>query len=145
MRILFLSAWFPYPPDNGSKLRIYSLLRGLAQCHDVTLITFTDKPVNESPPELKALCQRVHIIPRRAYNPTGARALLGFLSPKPRVIVDTYEPLMAKLVRRELGTGQYDLVIASEWSTAAYWQSFAGMPALFDDPEFGVFQMRQKM
>ena len=28
MRILFLSTWFPYPPDNGSKLRVYSPAAG---------------------------------------------------------------------------------------------------------------------
>ena len=37
MNILFLSTWFPYPPDNGSKLRVYHLLRALAQAHEVTL------------------------------------------------------------------------------------------------------------
>jgi len=42
MRILFLSAWYPYPPDNGSKLRIYNLLRGLSQKHDVAVITLQE-------------------------------------------------------------------------------------------------------
>lgn len=35
MRILFLSAWYPYPPDNGSKIRVYHLLRALAARHEV--------------------------------------------------------------------------------------------------------------
>lgn len=38
MKILFLSRWFPYPTNNGSKIRIYNLLRGLSQLHDVTLL-----------------------------------------------------------------------------------------------------------
>ena len=44
MRILFLSRWFPYPPNNGSKLRIYNLLRGLSQQHQVTLLSVLDQP-----------------------------------------------------------------------------------------------------
>jgi len=40
MRILFLSTWFPYPPDNGSKLRAHYLIRSLAQTHEVTVIAF---------------------------------------------------------------------------------------------------------
>lgn len=40
MRILFLSTWFPYPFDDGSKLRVYHLLRALGQTHEVTLISF---------------------------------------------------------------------------------------------------------
>jgi len=40
MHILFLSTWFPYPPDNGSKIRVYHLLRAVARAHDVTLVSF---------------------------------------------------------------------------------------------------------
>jgi hypothetical protein len=27
MKILLLSTWFPYPPDNGSRIRAYNLLK----------------------------------------------------------------------------------------------------------------------
>jgi hypothetical protein len=27
VRILLLSTWFPYPPDNGSRIRAYNLLK----------------------------------------------------------------------------------------------------------------------
>ena len=42
MKILFLSGWFPFPANNGSKIRIYNLLQGLAQFHNITLISFYD-------------------------------------------------------------------------------------------------------
>lgn len=44
MKILFLSRWFPYPMNNGSKIRIYNLLRGLSRHHEVTLLSFADRP-----------------------------------------------------------------------------------------------------
>ena len=44
MNILFLSTWFPYPPDNGSKIRAYYLLQALAKTHCVTLIAFNPGP-----------------------------------------------------------------------------------------------------
>ena len=139
-RILFLSRWFPYPPDNGSKLRIYNLLRGLAQQHDVTLIAFADQPMINPSPALMALCTDVHVVARRTYNPASARALLGFLSPVPRVIIDTYVPFMTECIQRELDSGRYDLVIASEWATAAYWRAFHELPAIFEDVELGIFE-----
>ena len=40
MRILFLSGWFPYPPDNGARQRVYHLLRQLSKEHEVALIAF---------------------------------------------------------------------------------------------------------
>jgi len=47
MNILFLSTWFPYPPDNGSKTRVYHLLRALASAAGRNLLTiaaYTLKP-----------------------------------------------------------------------------------------------------
>lgn len=143
MRILLLSAWYPYPPDNGSKLRIYNLLRGLAQQHDVTLITFADQPVINPSLELVALCTDVHVVPRRTYNPTSTRALLGFLSPEPRVIVDTYVSSMAECIQRELDSGRYDLAIASQWATAAYWRTAHDLPAIFEEVELGMFEAKK--
>ncbi len=43
MRILFLSPYVPLPPDFGGALRIYNLLKGLSQFHEVTLLTFGGK------------------------------------------------------------------------------------------------------
>jgi len=40
MNILFLSTWFPYPPDNGSKIRVHHLLRSFQTDHQVTLVSF---------------------------------------------------------------------------------------------------------
>ena len=42
MKILLLSTWFPYPPNQGSKIRAYYLLKSLAERHEVALVTFED-------------------------------------------------------------------------------------------------------
>ncbi len=143
MKLLFISSWYPYPPDNGSKLRIYNLLRGLAQRHQITLITFADKPQLISPPELTTLCSNIHVIQQRPYNPASLRAVLGLLSPTPRVVVDTYNPLMAELIHRELKNDHHDLVIASQWSSASYSSSFHEMPAIFEEAELGIFESKK--
>ena len=40
MRILMISATFPYPPSlGGTQIRTFYLLRHLAQRHTVTLVT----------------------------------------------------------------------------------------------------------
>ncbi|MFQ5577906.1 MAG: glycosyl transferase family 1, partial [Anaerolineae bacterium] len=64
MNILLLSRWFPYPANNGSKLRIYNLLRGLADHHNVTLLSFADRPdIDPQAPELLSLCREVQVVP----------------------------------------------------------------------------------
>ncbi|MEJ7582530.1 MAG: glycosyltransferase [Acidimicrobiales bacterium] len=42
MRILVLSSVLPFPPDDGGRIRVFHLLRGLAEVHDVELLTLTD-------------------------------------------------------------------------------------------------------
>ncbi len=137
MRVLFLSPWHPVPPDNGSKIRIYYLLRGLAEHHEVTLITFVNGSDDYPSPELKALCSDVHVVQRRPYDPTSARAFRGLFSPTPRVIVDTNVSAMGQKIERELVYHRYDLIIASQWNTAAYQQHFNGVPAIFEEVELG--------
>lgn len=138
-RILFLSSWFPYPPDNGSKLRIYNLLRGLAQQYQVTLVTFADQPnVNPDAPALRALCRDVQVVPWKPFEPQSPRAQLGFLSLTPRSVVDTFSAEMKQCIERTLSVGDYDVVIASQTTMAGYSLCFRGLPAVFEEAEVGV-------
>ena len=139
MKILFLSRWFPYPTNNGSKLRIYNLLKGMAPEHEITLLTFADEPgAGAAAPELDALCRRILVVPWRPFNPGSWRARLGFLSFTPRSVVDTYSLEMRQHIERELATGQYDLIVASQWLMASYQPYFGAVPALFEEVEVGL-------
>jgi glycosyltransferase involved in cell wall biosynthesis len=139
MKILFLSRWFPYPADNGSKLRIYNLLRGLKRRHDATLLSFSDQPQGESEArELRSLCSEVHVVAWREFDPRRARAKLGFLSLKPRSLVDTFSSEMAGKISNLLGERHFDLVIASQLPMAAYAPYFKDLPAIFEELEIGL-------
>jgi len=139
MRILFLSRWFPYPTNNGSKLRIYHLLRGLAAHHEVTLLTFADEEgVDECPPELCSFCTIAQVVPWKPFKPDSRRARLGFFTLTPRSIVDTYSPVMAHAIEQTIAQQPFDLVIASQLAMAVYARHFGGVPALFEEVELGV-------
>lgn len=140
MKILFLSRWFPFPVTNGSKLRIYNLLRGLNQHYDVTLITFTDQPgANPEAPEIREICSKIKIIPWREFNPNAMRARLAIFRFQPRSIVDTFSSEMVQAITETMNEGQYDLVIASQLQTAAYYPYFQDVPAIFEEVEIGLF------
>jgi glycosyltransferase involved in cell wall biosynthesis len=139
VRILFLSRWFPYPSNNGSKLRIYNLLRGLAQHQEVTLLSFADQSdVDPNVSELKSFCRDVQVVPWKPFDPHSHRAWLGFLSLKPRSVIDTFSPEMRECINQTLLEKNYDVVIASQVDTAAYSQYFRDLPALFEEVEVGV-------
>lgn len=154
-QILFLSRWFPYPPSNGSKLRIFNLLRGLGEAgHSVRLLSFVEPDyqpsdvsaqTNEEPwrseaalAGLRPYCQSVWATPWRQFTPDSRRARLGFFSATPRSVRDTWSAGMAQMIGQELATHRPDLIIASQIDTAAYVPANSGVPALFEEVELGL-------
>ena len=139
MKILFLSRWFPFPANNGSKLRIYNLLRGLSQHHDVTLLSFMDQPdVSPEAPEIHSICREVHVVPWREFDPRSWRARLALFSLKPRSVVDTFSKEMAQKISGLLGSQKFDIIIASQFPMAAYFPYFGNTPAVFEELELGL-------
>jgi glycosyltransferase involved in cell wall biosynthesis len=138
MKILFLSRWFPYPTDNGAKLRIYNLLRGLAKEHEVHLLSFADDPANAPKAHLETFCRSVRVAAWKEYQPTSQRALLGVFSLAPRSLMDIYCRDMEKLIRQALAENEFDLIIPSQWQMAAYRHLFSNHPVLFEELEVGV-------
>lgn len=123
MRALFLSRWWPTPPDNGSKIRIYHLLKALAgagvQCDVLAFAETTPTP--EQVMALGALAGgQVRAVPYRPFRPGRAAALLGFLSPQPRSVMDTFSADMYAQTQAWAQAKRYTVVIASEIDMAPY-------------------------
>lgn len=138
MRILFLSRWYPYPPDNGSKIRVSGLLRGLCERHDVTLVSFRDPAEAAAPPPSPGPVE-VRTCPYREFRAGSGRALAGLLSPTPRFLIDTYSVEMEQLITSAVAQTAFDVVIASQLSMASYHRLFRGIPAIFEEVELGAF------
>ncbi len=139
MKILFLSRWFPIPTDNGSKLRIFNILKELHKHHEVILLAFYESDYAvQSDNGLEALCSEHHVVSWKPFEPSSWRAIIGFVSRTPRSVVDTRSSAMAKKIRRILENTPIDVVIASQWPMAAYVESFKGYPALYEEIELGV-------
>jgi len=121
LRILFLSTWFPFPPDNGSKLRVYHLLAALAKRHEVTLASFafyTAQPKQAD--ELRTWCRNIRTVPVNPFEVNRASTLSTFLSPDP--VTCRPVPSMSRLVDDVFGAQHFDVVIASTEMMAVYAQ-----------------------
>jgi glycosyltransferase involved in cell wall biosynthesis len=119
MKILFLSTWFPWPADNGSKIRVYQLLRALGAQHQVSLLSFafdTARPAESA--ALHEFCTDVQAIERNPFKRADVSAFERFLSPDPIVT----RPLddMKRAAQHRLDSTHYDVVIASIEVTATY-------------------------
>lgn len=137
MRILFISWWWPYPTNNGAKIRVYNLLRQLASRHEITLLAFA--AAGEAAPDhvdhLRAFCRRIEIVPKPVYQPNSARATAGYLSRWPRSLIDTYSPEMARRVRALVEAGAVDMVIGSQLQSMRYLELARGLPAVLEEIE----------
>lgn len=121
MRLLYVSTWFPYPPDNGARTRAYNLLRQLAGVHEVHLVTFMPTATNERHlPYLRALCPSVQVVRRDPFRRDPVRALLGYFSTRPRGLASTYSREMMATVSAAIQEQRFDAVIASTVVVAPY-------------------------
>lgn len=116
------------------------MLRGLSREQNVTLLSFSDPSVL-SPCSLgqDLPFAEIQVIPWKPFDRQSAKARLGFFSPLPRSLVDTHSPQMESLIRSTLKRQKFDLVIASQLSMAAYYPSFQGIPALFEEIELSLY------
>jgi glycosyltransferase involved in cell wall biosynthesis len=139
MHILFISRWFPYPPDNGSKIRIFNLLKQLSGHHEITLLSFVQAPVSkECLAEMKSYCRSIHVTPYKEFSPNRLKAFLGFFSTSPRSLVDTFSREMEALVEKVSTNHSFDVVIASEIDSTPYALLLNHMPRVFEDVELAT-------
>jgi glycosyltransferase involved in cell wall biosynthesis len=141
MNILFLSRWYPFPTNNGSKLRVFHLLRALAAQHTITLLSFReqDEAVDTEALDIRSLCHEIHTVPWPKFNPTSGTSIAGLLNPKPRSVLDSHSPEMANTIQKLIAQNQFDVIIASQVGTAGYGRYFQNIPALFEEVEMGIY------
>ena len=144
MRILFLSRWFPFPADNGSKIRIYNLLRGIAEKHEVRLISFVTDPIDdEHLKAMQALCTGVDTILYHPFQSNSLKSKLGFLSPAPRSFIDTHSEEFAARVEQAGREEKFDLVVGSQWDTIPYMLDAPALrhtPKLLEEVEISIYR-----
>ncbi len=112
MRILFLTPQLPYPPRQGTAIRNFGLINGLAPRHTIDLLTFlaTDESLTPNNP-LLSMCNRVATIPA-APRPTSARIRDTFLSLQPDMALRLADEAFAAKLAGWLRDGKYDIVQA---------------------------------
>ncbi len=138
MKLLIVSSWFPYPPDNGSKLRAYSLLRELSRHHRLTLLSFREEQSDEIPEPLGNLCAEVRMLPGNPFKPQRPLSSAAFFSRLPRSYAETYSPCMQSMVDQSLP--EHDVAVAFQIGSALYFRGRFARPRLLEEIELGVLK-----
>lgn len=137
MRILMLTPQVPYPPRQGTALRNWGLLRGLARHYTVTLLSFAapDQPL-EPPAPVAELVERAVLVsqPTRTFK---ARLANMITSPRPDLILRLDCPAFRRELRGLLASGAFDWVVVEGIELTGYLDLVWSLPShpqvVFDD------------
>ena len=144
MKILFLSRWFPWPADNGARIRIYNLLRSLSERHEIYLVSFCDSPpTRQALDHLRAFCREIRTVRHKPFLPGTGKALAGLFSLTPRSLVDMFSPeLQAAAQQIASASGPMDMLISSQIDMVPYLENIHARYKVIEELEVGILRQR---
>ena len=120
MKIFFLSYWFPYPPDNGSKIRVLNFIKALGERNEVHLLSLvTGEPDPRHVNVLRNYCRTVSTHPMPC-DQSGLRAYAGLFSRRPRSVVSRFDPALYQSVQESIKHIKPDVIVVSMVDVAEY-------------------------
>lgn len=112
MKILMLTPYLPLPLDSGGQIRSYNLIKHLAQKHEITLYSLIKYDSEKKHiKELEKLCKKVRVF-KRPEKPWTLRNILLTAGPFPFLVIRNLAPKQRIALRKEIETGEYDLIHA---------------------------------
>ncbi len=143
MKVLFVSRWYPYPPNNGARIRVYNLIRHLASQHEIDLISFTTEPVDQRKLDgMRTYCRKVWFADYEPERNGPMSKALGYFSSRPRSVVSSYHKELQRQIDDAERKGGYDLLISSQIDMAAYTQRWQASPKIFEELELTTLYER---
>ena len=135
MRILFVSQYVPYPPNSGTRVRAYYLLRWLAQRGQVTLLHYTRSEAESSQAEmLRPLCERIVGVPLRRSRAVDILALVGSLPRRiPFFILRDDSARMRRAMLDLTGRSGFDIVHFDQLNMGQFTQLAHGAATVLDN------------
>ncbi|MCL4264017.1 MAG: glycosyltransferase [Anaerolineae bacterium] len=112
MKLLLLTPQLPYPPQQGTSLRNFHVIRGLVADHEITLLSFLEEGQAAVPDQitpLSALCRHIETVPAPARS-TGQRLRQLLTTRLPDMAHRLYSPAFAARLRHLLATHHFDVV-----------------------------------
>ncbi len=133
MNICFVAPRFPVPPTKGDKLRVYQAIRRLSRRHRITLVAAADEPLDsDGVAELRALCERVEIVPISRPRSIASVALHGPFSRRPFQTHFYDSARFRRSVAEVVRDGRFDVIHASLLRVLPYLWDVVEPPVVVD-------------
>jgi sugar transferase (PEP-CTERM/EpsH1 system associated) len=110
LRLLILAPQLPYPPHQGTSLRNFNLIAGLASRHRVHLLCFTTPEHTPSDMQpLQEICDAVHTVPQPVRT-MRQRLWTTLTSPRPDMAHRLVSPAFQRLLAHALTNQAFDVI-----------------------------------
>jgi len=132
MRVLFLTARFPYPSLKGDKIVSYQRLKHLSRNHQITLLSFCDDTLTRQDlTEVGKFCRDVYTIPLRNAE-IYSNLMLGGLGNTPFQVLYHQSRAFRRKLSELLAHNTFDLLHVFMLRIAPYVADYAGCPKLLE-------------
>lgn len=124
MKILFLSPTVPYPLTDGGRIRVYNLLKQIAEKNGVSLLALETQPTDaESITHIQQLDVDVHLVSNASTLPRVSLGTLlsAFFKRQPITVARYDVPAYRQKLRELLTNGTFDIVHYEMFHTAQFW------------------------
>ncbi len=129
MRILFITANFPFPPNSGGALKTLSVFDYLSRRHSVAAVSIIREPLSQSQEMWAAENGVQTVLVTRGRSP--ANLLRSYLSGRPLSVERNRSGQMRALIEEMLSAGLPDAVFVDGWLVAQYLPEwFSGLTML---------------
>lgn len=126
MRILFIVDYLPYPPISGGRIRVYNLIRRIAQQNQVSLVGFLANPDQaEDVAHLRQFCHRVETATLHRRHPLAQLpGLLNYaLTDKPLEFNFLHSEEFTCKIRQLIASEDFDIVQIETERMALYMEA----------------------
>lgn len=132
MRVLFLTARFPYPPLKGDKIVSYQRLKHLSRHHQITLLSFCgDTLTRRDMTEVQKFCRDVHTVPLRKAE-ICSNLMLGSFGNTPFQVLYHQSWAFRRKLSELLAHNTFDLLHVFMLRIAPYVTDYSGCPKLLE-------------
>lgn len=131
MKILFITARFPFPPVKGDNVVSFNRLKYLSRKHDITLLTFANESDMQYVQEVSNYCREIHCVPFSRLNAWTRIFLQGYKNVPLQVLY--YQSLkFRRTLDALLKINTYELIHVFLIRMASYVSELAGTPKVLE-------------
>lgn len=127
LKVLWVCAFYPFPPDNGSKLKVFFLIKELFNEFAISIFSLIQEKDQMRSDEMENYCKHIwKVLPENKGETSldGRRGILdvirGAFSPHPKYFYGQPSPNVVRELKRVIAENDFDVIHVSSLMMSNY-------------------------